>query len=286
MKQKKGIELMELEQNQEMEIDLGDLLKMLLSNWILLLISGVMVATFVYGFFTFFYEKEYSSSAQIYMLIDEQSNDLNYSSQLSVSQSLASDCVVFVESPAVLEQVKRNLNLEYSYEELDKMVSASVASTSTRIVTISVVSSDPYEAMTIANEVQKVTLETIYTNMRVSVSIFNEASLATQSNAKSLPKMLLIGFVIGVFMAIVVLSLLHILNDKICTEMDVERYLKLSVLGAIPLYHTNIYMTEEEINEKYGNSFEEETKQSPTRLDIDMEKIEIAINQTVRGREK
>lgn len=277
---------MELEQNQEIEIDLGDLLKMLLSNWILLLLSGVMAATFVYGFLAFFYEKEYSSSAQIYMLIDEQSNDLNYSSQLSVSQSLAGDCVVFVKSPAVLEQVRRNLNLEYSYETLDKMVSASVASASTRIVTITVVSSDPYEAMSIANEVQKVTLETIYSNMRVSVSVFNKASLATQSNEKSLSKMLLLGFVVGVFLAIIVLTLLYLLNDKICTETDVEHYLKLSVLGAIPLYRTNVYMTEEETNKKYGNFVEEETRQSSTRLNIDMEKIEIAINQTARGREK
>lgn len=45
------------------------------------------------------------------------------------------------------------------------------------------------------------------------------------------------------------------------THHDMERYFKLSVLGSIPLYNTKAYMTEREINKKYGNMVEEETKQ-------------------------
>ena len=63
----------------------------------------------------------------------------------------------------------------------------------------------------------------------------DEANIPTRKSSPSLKKNVLIAGVLGVFLVAAWFVVLFLLNDKIVTAEDVERYLGLGILGQMPL---------------------------------------------------
>lgn len=220
-------------QDNQVEIDLLDLLGFYISR-IHLFIIAVIIGSVVAGLFTHYcMPDKFTASSRMYMVSASSDSVVNLS-DLNIGTSLSNDYVVLMKSRPVIEEVIDKLHLSYSYEQLAKMISLTVEN-GTRIIRISVTSTDPAEAMNIANQMAKTTKVQLPKVMESpSPSIVEEAVLPMQKSSPSLRKNVLIGAMLMVVLVAGVLTLIYLMDDTIKTSEDVERMFSVMPLSVVP----------------------------------------------------
>lgn len=230
---------------EQMEIDLKELVYTLLRKWYLIMIVALLGAVIGFVYVKFFIPETFRSKTSIY-IYNQQSENMTYS-DLQTGTTLTKDYEVLVKSRTVLEQVIEELNLDLSYEQINSMVSVKVPS-STRIVEISVVTTDPALSQDIADSVREISSTSIAEVMGVdAVNVVEVANYPRAKDGPNVMKYVVYGGLLGGVLICGILVLLFLLNDTIRTQEDVERYLGLSTLGIIPLDET---LTQEEKRRK------------------------------------
>lgn len=222
----------QFEQNDEMEIDLIALLRVLKKKlWLIILC--LIVGAGAFGIYTaVMVTPIYSASSMLY--ITGSSSSVISVSDLQLGSQLAGDYQVLVKSRPNLEAVITNLGLNMSYEQLSSCVSVSNQE-GTRILRIKVSHAVPATAKEIADEVAAVTIDSIPKIMSAErPTLVEGATLPTHPDSPNLKKNIVLGGLAGAFIAAAIISMMYILNDKIRSEEDIERYLGLNTLALIP----------------------------------------------------
>ena len=223
-----------MQDNDEIEIDVSEIFHVLLNMIWVILLAGIIAALAVIAGTLLFITPQYESTTKMYVLSKQDSNTLT-SQDMQTSLSLTKDYAELIKSRTVTEGVITQLNLDMTHEQLLKKMSVDSA-TDTRILSISVRDEDPYEACEIANAIRDVAANHIKNVMDIdAVNVVETANIPEQKVSPSVAKNGVIGGVFGAAVAIAIVLITYISNDTIKTQEDVERYLKLSTLGTIPL---------------------------------------------------
>lgn len=219
-------------ENDEIEIDLLELFKVLKSK-VLVIILTTLIFIAGSGILTMFViTPTYSSSVQLYVV---SSNNLSDLTSLQLETQLTQDYMMVVETRTVLEEVINNLSLDMEYEELDGKITVENPS-DTRIMKITVSDSDPKEAQVIAREVAKVTAATVSEKMDIKEpTVIEDAYLADEPDSPSLKLNIVIGAFLGLVLSVGAITINYVLNDTIRKEEDIERYLEINTLAKLPL---------------------------------------------------
>ena len=221
-----------VQNNDEVEIDLLEVFYVLLDKIWAIILSGVLAALVVVAATLLFVTPQYESTTKMYVLSKQDSNTLT-SQDMQTSLSLTKDYAELIKSRTVTEGVITQLNL--THEELLKKMTVDSA-TDTRILSISVRDADPYVASEIANAIRDVAANHIKNVMDIdAVNVVETANIPEQKVSPSISKNGVIGGLVGVLIAAAVILISYLSNDTIKTQEDVERYLKLSTLGTIPM---------------------------------------------------
>lgn len=220
----------------EMEIDLKDLFFVLLNQWYLFILSGLLCAVIGLVISMFFIPEKFESKTSIY-IYNHQTENMTYT-DLQTGSTLTKDYEVLVKGRTVLESAVEKLGLELTYEEINEMVSVNVPD-STRIVEISVKTTDPYLSRDIADAVREVSSKSIGEVMGVdAVNVVETANLPEKKCSPNIKKYTLAGGALGLALSVSIAVIMYLLNDTIRTQDDVEKYLGLSTLGIIPMDET------------------------------------------------
>ncbi|MSS10109.1 polysaccharide export protein [Clostridium sp. WB02_MRS01] len=224
-------------QDDEIEIDLIELFYVLRRKIWIILLTGILGAV-SFGLFTaMVLEPVFTSSTMLYIV--NKTTTLTSLTDLQLGTQLTKDYKVLITSRPVTNQVISNLDLNMSHEQLVKKIKVENPA-DTRILTISVEDSDPYMAKSIADEVAKVASARMAQIMdSVPPNIVEEGYLPTEKTRPSVTKSSLLGGVAGVFLSALIILVLFIMNDTVKTPEDVEKYLGLNTLAAIPLFEEN-----------------------------------------------
>ena len=106
----------------------------------------------------------------------------------------------------------------------------------TRLLEITVTSPDPAEAQLIANTYASVAPEFIAKVMKtVEPSVFQEARLPNAPVSPSKSRNLILGFLIGAVLAVGVITVLFVTDDKVRTSDDITKLLGLPTLGVVTM---------------------------------------------------
>lgn len=228
---------METVKNKRLEINVYELVIFCIKKLWVVLSIGFIAASICFAYTVFFVQPEYTSVTKIYVL-NRQTDESITSSDLQSSTYLTKDYTELIKSRKVLEVVIAELDLDTSYEALLEKVTVGTQS-DTRVVSISVVDKDPYEASEIANEIRNVGATHIQSVMNaLAVNVVDEANIPMWTSNNNLKKHVVLIFLAGCFFALVCLSVQFVLDDKVTTAEDVEKYLGLSVLGVFPIDET------------------------------------------------
>ena len=245
-----------LQNEEEIEIDRGELLRYLAGKAGYIILTALAFAVLALAVTTFCMTPRYTSTTKMYVL-NRQTNEGVTSSDLQSSTYLTKDYMEMIRSRTVIEAVIADLNLNSTYEDVLGQIDVSAAS-DTRVIAISVTDKDPYEARDIANAVRNAAAAHIQSVMNTeAVTGVDEANIPTKKSSPSTIKNVAIAGGVGLFLALAVCVVLYLMNDKVTTAEDVERYLGLSVLASMPL-------EEEEVRRKKARKKLEKKKRRAT----------------------
>ena len=157
-----------------------------------------------------------------------------YLSGLRIGSYLTSDFKEVFSTGEVQEQVLQNLNLDYEYSDLERMLKITNPS-DTRILNITVTSKSAQEAASIANEFAQVASDYISNTMDTDKP--SVLSRALPSKDPVSPRKLFntaLGFVLGALVMMVIVTAQFLLDDKIKTAEDIRKYVDMPTLAVVP----------------------------------------------------
>ena len=214
-------------------IDLAGLFRELLRHVRAVVLAAVMGA-FLMGVYSFcFAAPAYQATAKLHVV---GSRDAALTlADLQISSYLTLDYREVFSTWEVQEMVIEELGLDFTGRELARMLTIGNPA-GTRILTITVTSKNPEEAAKIANAYAQAAKK--YISQTMPTAVPNILSAARRPGSPSSPDTImniLLGFCLGALLAIGIITAAFLLDDKVKTAGDVEKYTNLATLSAVPL---------------------------------------------------
>lgn len=239
-----------------LEINLQELLLTYLRKWWVIVLCFALGAAIALGYTIRFVTPMYRTSVSIYVNNKRAVEDLSYltSADLSASQSLVNTYISIAKSDRVLEKIAEKLGGDYTAETLSQITAASQYN-GTEIFRIYAVHSDPEEAARIANvaaEVAPAELSSIIEG--TSARVIDEAKVPKVRYSPSYQNAVIYGGLVGLMVALVVLTALCLSDTRIKDENDLVSMFALPVLGRIPDFE----YTATQSSYGYGSSDEDD----------------------------
>lgn len=226
------MEKMYTEENDEIEIDLRELLFEFRKKIWLILAALVLGAGIAGGISAFLITPQYKSEAKLYVLSKETT--LTSLADLQIGSQLTQDYKVLVSSRPVMEGVISHLNLDMTYKALEGKLTVENPQ-NTRILSLIVEDADPYMAKAIADDIANTASDYIGEIMEmVPPKMIEDGVVSSDPSSPNILRNTLIGGLLAVLLVCGVLTVRVVMNDTVKNEDDVEKYLGLPVLAAIP----------------------------------------------------
>lgn len=219
------------------EIDLVELFHAIMSKiWII--IAVMLVCAAIAGNVTYFLiDPTYTATSRIYLL-PRETESLSQA-ELQVGTQMTSDAAKLAKSKSVVEPVIRDLKLDRTYDELADVISVENP-TDTRLIDISVKDSDPQTAADISNALANSLCEQVAEIMKTDrPTIAEQASAPDKPSAPSMAKNVVIAALLGLLASAAIVVINFIRDDTIKDQEDVEKYLQLNTLAAIPMEYSD-----------------------------------------------
>ena len=207
--------------DEEREIDLGEIVHLLLSKLWIIILSGVVFCLATVMGTMLLVTPKYESTTKIVVLSKQDSNTLT-NQDMQISTSLTKDYVELIKSRTVTEGVIAQLGLDMTHEQLLKKLSVDTP-IDTRVVSITIKDTDPYTAAEIANAVRDVASKHIQQVMDIkAVNIVETANIPDEPSSPSLLKSGVIGAALGILLSLAIVVIVYLMNDTVKTPEDVE----------------------------------------------------------------
>lgn len=220
------------ENTQEIEIDLGKLLRSILSKLWLVVLVGLLAALGAYYYTSEMVTPTYSSTARVY--IQNSQTIQSSASDLQSATTLKEDFQVLVKSDEVYRQVLESMGENgANYKSLRGKIS--LDNNTTRFVDITVSDPDPVRAKKLADATAYVSRIKAKEILGVQdVAIMQLGSVSTSPSSPNMSQNIILGAVAGMLAVCAIIALVSLFNNKLTTVEDVEKYLGITVLGSIP----------------------------------------------------
>lgn len=220
----------------------------LLWKWkIPILLSSVLCAVVFFFVSKICITPLYKTSATLYVsngIATENPGNYISSSDLSASSQLVDTYAAIILSDAILEDVIADCSLDIGIDELASMLSINSVN-NTEVFTIAVQYHDPQKASEIVNSITKIAPEQISSIINgSSVTIINNARVPSSISYPSYKKVVVIGFALGMFVAMGYLLIKEMMNTRIRTASDFLCW-EYPLLASVPDFVSNA-------QEKYG----------------------------------
>ena len=229
--------------NDEIEIDLLKLIKVLWRRALVIILVALLAASAVFAVTLFFITPTYEATASFYVNNSSISiGSMSYSisaGELSASNTLVNTYIYILNSRTTLEDVIEQAALPYTYTELEKMINTK-AVTGTAAFDVTVTSESPTESEMIANTIAQVLPERISEIVDGSnVRIVDYAIVPAHRAGPNYSKNLIIGFLAGAVLTAGIITVRFIIdeqNDEVIHSSDELRqlYPDIKVLAMIP----------------------------------------------------
>ena len=216
-----------------LEVSLLEIFSVLLSKigYIVLIVAVAAVGSYLYT-------KErvipmYSSGAQIY-LKNSAADEIINTSEITAATMLVNDCKELLKTDVVLQKVIDQLELSVSTDTVRAALQISVLEDS-RVLNITVNYPNPQDAMNIANTLCEVAQQMLPELSKVqSVTITSYAKLSGAPYAPNYKQNVGLAALLAFIFSSAIFIVIDVLNDRIKTPEDAEKYLDMSILGMIP----------------------------------------------------
>jgi len=224
--------------NDEIEIDLLHLIRILWKRAWIIILSMIVVGGIAFSYAMFFVTPKYQSRAMLYVNNSALSlGGTSFSisaSELSAAKSLLDVYVVILNSRTTLEEVIEKSGLPYSYEALSGMIEASAVN-GTEVFQITATSSNPAEAELIVDTIVQILPDRISDIVDgSSVRLVDHAIKPTQRSSPSYTKYAMIGIIMGMVLSCGTIIIIDLLDTTVRDEDYLYQRYEIPVLAVVP----------------------------------------------------
>ncbi len=221
--------------NQEantIEIDVLSLLRTIWRKKFLILLTAILTTGLAFVYSAFLVTPQYDSTTRLYVVNQSSDNGAVITTQdLQAGSFLVKDYKEIILSQDVLQNVTTTLGLTGGIKD---KITVTIP-TDTRILSISVRDSDPNQAATIANTLRDEAAKKIIEVTKVSDVTTLEAALPAENPSTPQTKRnLVLGSIVGAFLATALVLVLEVLDDRVKRPQDIEESLGMTLLGVVP----------------------------------------------------
>lgn len=225
------------ETNEEIEIDLSRLfieIRKKLKFIILLAMLGAIVA---FIFTTFFIDKKYASSSDIYPKTNTtDTGTLDYNA-LNANSKMVNNYIAIIKGDSVLDEVTKELKLEDMGPNFVKNAITVTNETNTEIIKITATTEDPELSRDIVAETVNQFIAYVKDKIDVkNIMVLNQAKINETPVSPNVKLTIVVGALLGIMISGGIVVLRFLLDKRLHTKDDVEAYLEIPVLAEIPYY--------------------------------------------------
>lgn len=219
------------------EIDPLHLIKVLWNRIWLIAVVGVVTGILAFACARFLVAPQYEANILLYINnfsgAGGQGSTFS-SSELNAAHSLVDTYVVILKSRTTLNKVIQKAGVEYDFEELSRMISAS-SENETEIFRVTVTSEDADEAAKIANTIADVLPDSIAAVVESSsVRVVDYAAVDHHKVSPSFAKWTAVGLMLGAMITALFVVLIDVFDDVIHDEDYLTQGYDIPVLALIP----------------------------------------------------
>lgn len=221
--------------NQEanmIEIDVLSLLRTIWRKKFLILLTAILTTGLAFAYSAFLLTPQYDSTTRLYVVTQSSDNGAVITTQdLQAGSFLVKDYKEIILSQDVLKNVTTTLGIT---DDIKEKITVNIP-VDTRILSITVRDSDPNQAATIANTLRDEAAKKIIEVTKVSDVTTLEAALPAENPSTPQTKRnLVLGFIVGAFLATALVLVLEVLDDRVKRPQDIEEGLGMTLLGVVP----------------------------------------------------
>ena len=219
--------------DEEIEINLGELFQLLKSQYKMIIISILACVIISTVLTVFVISKKYESTARIYPKPEVTEGIVDYT-QINANNLMVNNYVEMLKGNNIQSQVAASLDLDV------KEVSSAISitnETNTQIISITAKTKDPELSKKIVDQLvstfKKEAKETLNIN---NITTVDQAEIADSPVSPSLKINLLIGALLGALISVGYLFIKFMLDTRIHNKEEAEKYLNIPCLGSIPYF--------------------------------------------------
>ena len=203
-----------------MEKEIPDSLNSYIDNWLSICLQCL------------FSDSSEDSTTRLYVVTQSSDNGAGITNQdLQAGSFLVKDYKEIILSQDVLQNVTTTLGIT---DDIKEKITVNIP-VDTRILSITVRDSDPNQAATIANTLRDEAAKKIIEVTKVSDVTTLEAALpAEKPSTPQTKRNLVLGFIVGAFLATALVLVLEVLDDRVKRPQDIEEGLGMTLLGVVP----------------------------------------------------
>lgn len=221
--------------NQEanmIEIDVLSLLRTIWRKKFLILLTAILTTGLAFAYSAFLATPQYDSTTRLYVVTQSSDNVAGITNQdLQAGSFLVKDYKEIILSQDVLKNVTTTLGIT---DDIKEKITVNIP-VDTRILSITVRDSDPNQAATIANTLRDEAAKKIIEVTKVSdVTTLEAAVPAEKPSTPQTKRNLVLGFIVGAFLATALVIVLEVLDDRVKRPQDIEEGLGMTLLGVVP----------------------------------------------------
>lgn len=214
-------------------IDLVEIFYLFWGHAIQVILCAILGGLLAFGYTRFLVTPLYQAEAKLYM-VSASAGSMISISDLQLGSQLTSDYQQLMVSRPLLEDVIDSLNLNMSYGALKGMISVSNP-TDTRILRVTVTSSDPKLSCDIANELVDQAVVYLPRVMECDEpNVVERAVIPGGASSPNYARNVFLGVMAGIVVCCAVILIRFLVNDTFVTADDLARRFGIQPLASIP----------------------------------------------------
>lgn len=222
-------------QNEELEIDLSKLLKLLKKNLKKIVASTLICAVVLFAFTFFMVDKKYASTATIFItpkITDQGTIDTN---SANTNSKMVNNYMELLRGENILTKVAEQLSIN-DVDDLKGSISVT-NTTGSEVIKVTATTKDPK----LSQQVAESTVNTFFEEMKDKLNIENLTVISSPKVnetpvSPNLKLNTLIGALIGMIISCGVVFLRYLLDKRLRNREEAENFLGIPVLVEVPYY--------------------------------------------------
>lgn len=238
----------------EETLDLGYLFTVLKKHIIMIAVAAILCGVLGFSASSLLIPKKYESHALLYVENSQQSSESVNINDINAAQKLVNTCQILFKSGTILDNLIANLNLPYTKDALNEMITASSVN-GTEVMKLTVECGNPQEAHQIVNELVELSKQEFSRVIKSgSVEVIDYGEVNTTPSSPNVVLITIAAVVAGAALAYIIALVNDMLDVAIKPDDNIAQLYNVPVFAEINDF-------ESASNTKYGYGYGKKPKQ-------------------------